>query len=110
MDIVVLLEASKQRLQQLLDAIIENSEKVINVDKSKSMSITSLPLVMDHKNINLEQVKDFKRLGSWIDSDGKIMTEIERRIGQSTGAFNRRAANIFRGAAICRSSANILYD
>ena len=91
-DDVVLLEDSKQRLQQLLDAITENAENVglsINVEKSKSMSIRSSPLVLHHKNTSLEQVKDFKYLGSWIDCDGEIMTEIKRRIGQSTGAFNR---------------------
>ena len=41
-DDVVLLEDSKQRLQQLFDAITQNAENVglsINVDKSKSMSI-----------------------------------------------------------------------
>ena len=91
-DDVVLLEESKERLQQLLDTIIENAENVglkINIDKLKSMAITTSPLVLHCKNKDLEQVQEFKYLGSWIDCDGEISTEIKRRIGQATGAFNR---------------------
>ena len=91
-DDVVLLEESKERLQQLLDTITENAENVglkINIDKSKSMAITTSPLVLHCKNKDLEQVQEFKYLGSWIDCDGEISTEIKRRIGQATGAFNR---------------------
>jgi len=66
-DDVVLLENSQQRLWELLDAIIENLEKVsliINVDISKSMPVITSPYVLHHKNTNLEQGKDLKYLGS----------------------------------------------
>ena len=56
-DDVVLLEESKERLQQLLDTITENAENVglkINIDKSKSMAITSSPLVLHCKNKDLD--------------------------------------------------------
>ena len=91
-DDIVLLENSQQRLWQLLDAIIENLEKVsliINVDISKSMPVISSPFVLHHKNTNLEQGKDLKYLGSWIDCDGDLMSETKLWIGKSTGALNR---------------------
>ena len=48
-DDIVLLEESKERLQQLLDAINENAENVglkINIDKSRSMAVKSALLVL----------------------------------------------------------------
>ena len=69
-DDFVLLEESKERLQQLLDTITENAKNVglkINVDKSKSMAITTSPLVLNCKNKDLEKVQEFKYLGGWID-------------------------------------------
>ena len=56
-----MLEDAKQRLQQLIDA--ENSEKVgltINVDKSKSMFITSSPLVLQSTGA-FNRLKPIKR-------------------------------------------------
>ncbi|XP_065573351.1 uncharacterized protein LOC136035457 [Artemia franciscana] len=88
-DDVVLLEESKERLLQLFDTITENVGLKINIDKSKSMAITTSPLFLHCKNKDLEQVQEFKHLGSWIDCDGVISTETKRRIGQATGACNR---------------------
>jgi len=61
-DDVILLKDSKQRLLQLVDAIIENSLKVRltnNVEKSKSISIINSVLILHHKKTNIKQVKDF---------------------------------------------------
>ena len=98
-DDFVLLEESKERLQQLLDTITENADNVglkINIDKSKSMAITTSPLVLHCKHKDLEQVQEFKYLGSWIDCHGENSTEIKRRIGQATGSLQRRLKPIWR--------------
>ncbi|KAK2717144.1 hypothetical protein QYM36_007324 [Artemia franciscana] len=56
-DDIVLLEESKERLQQLLDIVTENAGNVgqkINDDKSKRMAITSSSLVLNCKNEDLK--------------------------------------------------------
>ena len=91
-DDVVLLEEAKQRLQLLLDAIDEKAEKVglaVNVSKTKSMATSDSPLILKCKGKAIDQVKEFKYLGSWIEYDGEIAKEIMRRIGLATLAFDK---------------------
>ena len=91
-DDVVLLEEAKLRLQLLLDAIDEKAEKMglaVNVSKTKSMATSDSPLILKCKNKTIEQVKEFKYLGSWIEYDGEIANEIKRKIGQATSAFSK---------------------
>jgi len=83
-DNVVLLEETKQRLQLLLDTIADKAEKVgliVNVGKSKSMARSNSPLILKCNGKTIEQVQEFKYLGSWIEYDGGIVNEIKRRIG-----------------------------
>ena len=81
---VVLLEEAKQRLQLLLDIVTDKAEKVgliVNVGKSKSMARSNSPLILKCNGKTIEQVQEFKYLGSWIEYDGGIVNEIKRRIG-----------------------------
>ncbi|XP_065571546.1 uncharacterized protein LOC136034340 [Artemia franciscana] len=61
----------------------------INVDKSKSLSTSGSPLTLQCSDKSVEQVQEFKYLGSWIENTGDVTFEIKRRIGQASGAFNR---------------------
>ena len=63
----------------------------INFDKSKSMSTSAPPppLTLQCSDKSVEQVQEFKYLGSWIENTGDVTFEIKRRIGQASGAFNR---------------------
>ena len=91
-DDIVLLEDAKDRLQLLFDEISEKALEVglsINVDKSKSMSTSGSPLTLQCSDNSVEQVQEFKYLGSWIENTGDVTFEIKRRIGQASGAFNR---------------------
>jgi hypothetical protein len=89
---VVLLEEAKQQLQMLLDTPTDKAEKVgltVNVDKSKSMVTSNSPLILGCRDKDIQQVQEFKCLGSWIENDGDISKEIKRRIGQATSAFSK---------------------
>ena len=91
-DDIVLLEDAKDRLQLLFDEISEKALEVglsINVDKSKSMSTSGSPLTLQCSDKSVEQVQEFKYLGSWIENTGDVTFEIKRRIGQASGAFKR---------------------
>jgi ribosomal protein S13 len=69
-DDVALLEMTKQRLQELLNKVSVKAEKVglnINIDKTKSMATSGSPVELLHKNRRVEQVHEFKYLGSWVD-------------------------------------------
>ena len=86
-DDVILLEETKQQLQMLLDTITYKAENVglsISVDKSKVMTTFNSPLILRCKDKYIQQVQEFKYLGSWIEYDGEIMKEIKKRIGQAT--------------------------
>ena len=56
--------------------------KVMVVLKKESPVITIFA-----EKIRLEQVKEFKYLGSWITEDGDCLTEIKRRIGVAKSFF-----------------------
>ena len=91
-DDIVLLEDTKDRLHLLFDEISEKAREVglsMNVDKSKSMSTSGSPLTLQCSDKSVEQVQEFKYLGSWIENTGDVTFEIKRRIGQASGAFNR---------------------
>ena len=91
-DDAVLLQEAKQQLQQLLDNTTDQAEKVgqaVNMDKSKTMATSNLPMILRYKDKDIQQVKESKYLGSWNGHDGEIMKEIKRRIGQATSAFNK---------------------
>ena len=53
------------------------------------MATSDSPLILKCKNKTIEQVKEFKYLGSWIEYDGEIANKIKRKIGQATSAFSK---------------------
>ena len=57
-------------------ALNPKKTKVMVVSKKESPVITIFA-----EQIRLEQVKEFKYLGSWITENGDSLTEIKRRIG-----------------------------
>ena len=91
-DDVALLEMTKQRLQELLNKVSVKAEKVglnINIDKTKSMATSGSPFELQHKNRRVEQVHEFKYLGSWVDYTGEVQNEVKRRNGMANAAFNK---------------------
>ena len=53
------------------------------------MSTSGSPLTLQCSDKSVEQVQEFKYLGSWIENTRYVTFEIKRRIGQASGAFNR---------------------
>ncbi|XP_065567225.1 uncharacterized protein LOC136031479 [Artemia franciscana] len=91
-DDVVLLEEVKQGLQLLLETISDKAEKVgliVKVGTSKSMATSSSLLILKCNIKTIEQVQEFKYLGSWIEYDGGIVNKIKRRIAQATSVLNK---------------------
>ena len=62
----------------------------INVKKTKTMVISktgNVPCSIAVNDIALEQVSQYKYLGSWITEDGKCEMDIKTRIGMAKDAF-----------------------
>jgi len=58
----------------------------INAQKSKIMMVSrqdSISVQVDHEGESLEQVHDFKFLGSYKSADGDCIKEINRRIAMA---------------------------
>ena len=51
-----------------------------------------LSLALQCSDKTVEQVREFKFLGSWIENTGDVTLEIKRMIGQLSGIFNRLIA------------------
>ena len=91
-DDIVLLEDAKDQLQLLSNEILEKTWEarlMINVNKLISMSTSGSPLALHSSNKTVEQVQEFKCLGTWIENTGDVTFEIKSRIGQASGTFNR---------------------
>ncbi|KAK2713090.1 hypothetical protein QYM36_011699 [Artemia franciscana] len=83
---------AKLQLQLLLDAVDEKAEKIgfaANFIKTKIKATSDSPLILKCKDKTIEQVKELKYLGSWIEYDGEIANEIKREIGQASSAFSK---------------------
>ncbi|XP_065565962.1 uncharacterized protein LOC136030845 [Artemia franciscana] len=86
------MEANKERLQDLLEVIREKASLLglkINSDKTKSMATSDSPLGLKCGDNTVEQVVDFRYLGSTVERTGSSEKEVQSRIGQASGAFNR---------------------
>ena len=85
-------EEGLQRMITSLNQVVERYGMKINIKKTKIMKVGR-----ERSNINvsinderLEQVREFKYLGSTISEDGRCRREITYRIAMAKQAFNKR--------------------
>ena len=94
-DDTVLIAQSEEKLQRLLDKVVEESKKkglTINCKKTECMVISKqkdLTCQLKINDVTIKQVKSFNYLGSLITGDGKCDYEIKSRIGMSKQAFQK---------------------
>ena len=95
-DDTVLIADSEENLQRLLDITIEKSEEMgltLNVKKTVCMVISKKAIVpscnLQSRGQQIKLVKKFKYLGYMINSDGKCITEIKKRIATAKDAFQK---------------------
>ena len=91
-DDIAMMERNKAKLQDLLNTIRENARRLglkINTEKTKSMATTNSPLDMKCGDSTIEQVVEFRYLGNSVENSGSSEREVQQRIGQASGAFNR---------------------
>ena len=95
-DNTVLTAGSKEKLQELLNKVVEESENKgleLNSKKTESMIITrktSIPKCeIKIKENTIKQANSFKYLGTQITSDGRNHQEIKSRIAQAKASFQQ---------------------
>ena len=79
-DDTTLLASTQERIRKFFKNLVQESARYnmyINAQKSKIMVVT---VQVDHEGESLEQVHDFKFLGSYKSADGDCTKEIKRRI------------------------------
>ena len=87
---------TKIGLQRIMDRLVETAEEYdmkLNTKKTKVMTISRTPnsrLVIMVNKIQLEQVKEFRYLGSVITEDNRCEKEIRIRIAMAKEAFNKK--------------------
>ena len=93
-DDTALIANTEKDLQELVNKIKEesklyglslNKKKTYTMVFSKKKEIPKCSIKID--GVELEQVKQFNYLGSFLTSDGRSKVEIDRRIGQAKSAF-----------------------
>src|SRR6476619_1872036 len=86
-------------LQNIMDALSRTGERYdmkINVKKTKVMrvrkkiSVNDQPMHIVINGVVVEQVKQFRYLGSQITEEGACVAEIKSRIDMAKDAFNKR--------------------
>jgi len=86
-------------LQNIMDALSRTGERYdmkINVKKTKVMrvrkkiSVNDQPMHIVINGVVVEQVKQFRYLGSLITEEGTCVAEIKSRIAMAKDAFNKR--------------------
>src|SRR5207253_10043883 len=82
-----------QRLMDRLNAITTKYNMRINIKKTKTMVVSkkdgrTVSIMIDGPKV--EQVKQFKYLGSVIAEDERCVNDIKQRIGCAKDAFNKR--------------------
>ncbi|XP_065559579.1 uncharacterized protein LOC136026808 [Artemia franciscana] len=96
-DDIVLLEDAKDQLQLLFGEISEKVREVgllINVDKSKGWSTSGSPQALQCSDKTVEQVQEFKYLGSWMENTGDVKFKINRGIGQASVRLQQTNTNL----------------
>jgi len=109
-DDLVFLAASTQELHETLcicDRLMARSGMEMSVSKTKIMQTTTkdkseaLDLDLGTRG-SVNEVSEFKYLGSIISADGSISTEITARIAKAGAVFAALRRNIFGARSLCR--------
>jgi len=85
-DDTTLLASTQERIRKFFKDLVQESVRYnmyVNAQKSKTMVVTrqdNISVQVDHEEESLEQVHDFKFLGSYKSADGDCTKEIKRRI------------------------------
>ena len=91
-----MMDGTKKGLQRIMNALDETSDEYgmkINIKKTKVMHIRkgkAKQMKITVKGMVLEQVKEFKYLGSLITEDARCHSEIRRRIAMGKQSFMAR--------------------
>uniref|UniRef100_A0AAQ6A1U7 ribonuclease H n=1 Tax=Amphiprion ocellaris TaxID=80972 RepID=A0AAQ6A1U7_AMPOC len=95
-DDTAIIATSEEKLQALLDKVVEESRKMglsINIKKTESMVISKSKIHprcnLNVEGNNIKQVEKFNYLGSLITDDGRCDAEIRRRIGIAKETFHK---------------------
>src|ERR1044072_9304688 len=86
-------------LMNKLTEVAEEFGMSINVKKTKIMRVSKSDARKFEIKVNgeyLEQVSEFKYLGSTITEDGRCQKEVRIRIAMAKGAFNKRKCLLSR--------------
>lgn len=94
-DDLVVLARNQRQLQYMMNRLVETGRKYgmeINIEKSKVMRISKRekPLRITVDNQELENVEQFKYLGSLLTKDAHCTNEIRTRIAMAKAAFNKK--------------------
>ena len=96
-DDILLIAGTEEELQDLVSTINEESGNMglsLNIKKtertviSRKKDLLTCDTELNHKA--LEQVHNFKYLGTWISADGKCKTEVTARIMQAKRLLDKR--------------------
>ena len=85
-DDTTLLASTQERIRKFFEDLVQESARYnmyINAQKSKIMVVSrqdNISVQVDHEGESLEQVHNFKFLGSYKSADGDCTKEIKRRI------------------------------
>ena len=90
-DDTLLIAATQQKLQELLDITIKTRGirgLSVNVKKTECMVVSKKNVIPKCElhiigNENITQVQEFKYVGSTVTSNGKCNTETEKQMGES---------------------------
>lgn len=92
-DDIALIAESQVQLQDMLNRIVVTASKVgliISAEKTKIMHCcSSLPIVVKLDGKQLEQIDQFKYLGSEISANGDASCDISSRIAKASSALNQ---------------------
>ena len=95
-DDIVLIADSREKLQEMLDKIVQHSEErglSINLQKTECMVVSkreSAPACeLEIGNKPVKQVEFFIYFGTQIHQDGRCIQEIERRIAMAKNAYEQ---------------------
>lgn len=94
-DDTVLMAASEQDLQEILNRVNEHSERAglsINISKTKFMTVSNRPDWNPSISVagkQLERVRQYKYLGAWVNEVWESNQEIKTRIEIARASFNK---------------------
>ena len=111
-DDIALLSHTHQDIQEKTDRVAQTARKVglkIHTSKTKIMKVktkSSLPVTVEGQL--LDEVQDFKYLGSIISADSNIEKEISTRIGLAAQAF-KKLKNIWKSTTLSKRTKLNIY-